>query len=79
MGWIGDRTLAMTYDLLEPRQFRSPVFPSGKYDSRIDVVQCNARYSDCSALAKQIRAKPAFARDQFPEGEWPEHPSYNPR
>jgi hypothetical protein len=70
-GWLDDHTFAVVYDLLEQRQFGSPVYPTGQVSSAVQIVTCDRRYVDCTSIERKIIPTHSIRVNQFPEGTWP--------
>ncbi|WP_114228481.1 hypothetical protein [Sphingomonas sediminicola] len=70
-GWIDGHTLAFVYDALEPRHTQSPIYPTGRVESAVEVVTCNSKYLDCSPLLRRLAKGHTLLIKQFPDGDWP--------
>jgi hypothetical protein len=70
-GWLDDRTFAFVFDLLDQRDFTSPIYPTGEASSAVQIVSCNQRYLDCGPILKRLTPAHSVAVPQFPEGSWP--------
>ena len=71
-GWLDNHTFALVFDVMEPREFLSPVYPTGVATSKVEIVPCNVRFSDCDKLIASMREGHILEIEQFPEGSWPD-------
>lgn len=70
-GWLDEHTFVFIYDLMDQRDFASPLYPTGEAMSAIQIITCNRRYVDCTAIAARLSPARSIVLQQFPEGSWP--------
>ena len=68
--WLDNHNLALVYDVLEPRHAQSPIYVTGEADSAVEIITCNTRHLDCTALLRRLSAKHTIVFKEFPEGGW---------